>query len=261
MITCWSSGNTDQNMDEQILVDLAPIVSRHPWWRARSLLVVDLLRQLSILPPATVLEAGCGWGTNLTLLERTGYRVSGLDISRRCLELLDRPDRTLIEADLSVGLPKDVSAYRVVLALDVIEHIDDDRAAVGRLYQLTEPGGHVLVSVPALPDLYSEFDRIQGHRRRYTPETLDRAFSGSGFNVIEMVWWGHWLVKLLANSRDRDKGRAGETAMEIYRRHLSLPPWPMSRLLDLLFRIDHRRTLARCNTIGTSLIAFANRPH
>ena len=74
MITSWSTGTPEANMDDEILVVLRDIVARHPWWVARAAIVVALLEQLKILPPATVLEAGCGWGTNLEALEAAGYR-------------------------------------------------------------------------------------------------------------------------------------------------------------------------------------------
>ena len=120
-----------------------------------------------------ILDVGCGWGVTLEALEKSGYHVLGMDISRRTLESLDRPDRRLVEADLAN--PWQIAAASdAVLALDVIEHLDDDRAAVARLEMLVRPGGVLIVSVPALPDLFSEFDAIQGHRRRYLPETLAR---------------------------------------------------------------------------------------
>lgn len=97
MITSWSTGTPEANMDEEILVALRHIVARHPWWTARAALVVALLKQLRILPPATLLEAGCGWGINLEALETAGYRVTGLDVSRRMLDRLDRADRQLVK--------------------------------------------------------------------------------------------------------------------------------------------------------------------
>ena len=174
MIHRWSEGVADHNMAEDILVELGTLINRHPWWRARSRLTRELLRRLNVLPPARVFDAGCGWGTTLEALELAGYRATGADISRRALERLDRPGRKLVEVDLTKPLPVDeVGSYDVVLALDVIEHLDDDRAAVGRLGELARPGGYVVVSVPARPDLFSEFDVIQGHRRRYLPEALE----------------------------------------------------------------------------------------
>src|SRR5437870_1405673 len=101
MILTWSKGDADYNMDEAILVSLADIISRHPWWEARARIALQLLKRHNIHPPARILDAGCGWGSNLIALEEAGYQVVGLDISRQALERLDRPDRTLIECDLT----------------------------------------------------------------------------------------------------------------------------------------------------------------
>ena len=77
MITTWSEGIADANMDEAILVELAHIVRAHPWWRARARLTLTLLHRLGVRSPARVLDAGCGWGTTLEALDAaaTGLRV------------------------------------------------------------------------------------------------------------------------------------------------------------------------------------------
>lgn len=259
MIVCWSHGDADDNMDEGILVELASIIERHPWWQARGELLVALLKQFDIDSSAEMLEAGCGWGTNLTQLEKSGFAVTGLDISRQALERLDRHNRTLIEADLSKPLPEDVRQYDVVLALDVIEHIDDDRGVVQRLAQLVRPGGIVVLSVPALPELYSEFDRIQGHRRRYTPATLQQAIDSSGLTVERILWWGQWMTRILGHRKSATRGNPGDTNAEIYKKYLKLPPWPVSYLMKLMFALDRKRTLEGRNAIGTSLFAVMRR--
>ncbi len=261
MISVWSRGEPEKSMDEAILADLGDVVRRHPWWRARARLVGDLLRRLGILPPALVLDAGCGWGVTLDDLDRRGYAAHGLDVSPRALERLDRerPGRTLIEADLSRDWP-DLAAggpYDAVLALDVIEHLDDDRAALARLGRLVRPGGVVVVSVPALPELFSEFDAIQGHRRRYRPETLRSAFEGTGLDVASLFWWGGWMLPLLSRRSGRSRGRPGETPDAVYRRYLALPPWPGPWALRLAFALEHRRALDGALRRGTSLFAVA----
>ena len=88
-----------------------------------------------------------------------------------------------------------------MLALDVIEHLDDDRAAVGRLGDLARPDGYVVVSVPGRPDLFSESDAIQGHRRRYLPDTLESAFQVADLELEQIFWWGAWMVPLTAVAR------------------------------------------------------------
>jgi SAM-dependent methyltransferase len=265
LITTWSEGHADANMAEAILVDLADRVRGHPWWRARARLTLALLGRLGVRPPARVLDAGCGWGTTLEALERRGYRGAGMDISRRTLEQLDRPGRTLFVADLTRDWPDAADGggeggFDAVLALDVIEHLDDDRAALTRLGRLARPGGMVIVSVPALPELFTEFDTIQGHRRRYLPTTLRAAFDDSGLAVEELFWWGRWLVPMLRRQRGRSKGVAGESPAQTYRRYLALPPWPAPLALTLGFALEHGLALGGKLRTGTSLFAVARRP-
>src|SRR5271163_4595027 len=197
MITTWSAGDADLFMPESILTELSTLIRRHPWWQARTRLVLAILKQCAISPPARVLDAGCGWGVTLEALEERGFRACGLDVSRQALERLDRPGRRLIEADLT--RPFDAAgasdaAFDSVLALDVIEHLDDDAAALATLGRLVRPGGALIVSVPALPELFSEFDQVQGHRRRYLPEQLRAAIDQSGMAIEQLFWWGSWLV-------------------------------------------------------------------
>jgi SAM-dependent methyltransferase len=247
-------------MAEEILVELEGVVRRHPWWRARAALTLELLGQLGVKPPARVLDAGCGWGVTLEALERRGYPSVGIDISRRTLERLDRRGRLLIEADLTGSVVPDVELHDAVLALDVIEHIDDDRALLATLAALVRPGGIVIVSVPALPELFGEFDAIQGHRRRYMPGTLRAAFDGSGLVVERVFWWGEWLVPALRRRRARPRGRAGEPPSEVYRRYLRLPPWPLGWALRVAFALEQGAALAGRLRTGTSLFAVARRP-
>ncbi len=262
MIERWSSGDPTDHMDEAILTRLAPRIERHPWWKARARLTVALLDRLigRDRPDTRVLDAGCGWGVTLKALERAGYFAAGLDVSRKALERLDRPGRTLIEADLTKPFPSIQPLYDAVLALDVIEHLDDDRAAVESLSRLVRPGGVLILSVPALPDLFTEFDRVQGHRRRYLPETLRDAIPGGLLNVEQVFWWGSWLVDRLRRSRKRPRSRPGDSADAIYGRYLNLPPAPLRPLLDLAFHLEKRSALRGALKTGTSLFAVARRP-
>jgi len=262
LIARWSGGLADANMAEEILVDLRGLVDRHPWWRARARLTLDLLGRLGVGPPARVLDAGCGWGTTLGALEARGYRAVGADISRRALQAIDRPGRELAEFDLTAASPSapGVEPFDAVLALDVIEHLDDDRAAVARLGELARPGGVVVVSVPALPDLFTEFDAVQGHRRRYLPGTLRSAFAGTGLEVDRVFWWGSWLVPMLRRQRARPRSEAGESPAETYRHYLKLPPWPASLVLATAFALERRRALGGELRVGTSLFAVARKP-
>jgi 2-polyprenyl-3-methyl-5-hydroxy-6-metoxy-1,4-benzoquinol methylase len=255
MIVTWSKGS-DEWMPESLLVETLQKVQRHPWWRARARLALAVLRKHGIMPPARVWDVGCGWGVNLLALEAAGYAATGLDVSRQILELINTPNRQLIEADLTKDLFKD--SVDAVLVLDVIEHLDDDRDCLRRITELLKPGGLAVVSVPARPDLYSEFDRIQGHRRRYLPESLRAAFVGSGLIVSELFWWGAWMVPILRHSRRR-RGCAGADRSQTYAEYLRLPPWPAPLLMKFMFACEETRAMSGKTTTGTSLFAIAER--
>jgi hypothetical protein len=118
----------------------------------------------------------------------------------------------------------------------------------------------VIVSVPALPDLYGEFDAIQGHRRRYLSDTLRRAFADSGLVLERVFWWGRWLVPALRRQRTRPRSRDGESASRTYRRYLELPPWPLPWVAGLAFALEESLAIEGRLQIGTSLFAIARRP-
>jgi SAM-dependent methyltransferase len=258
MIETWSQGPADDNMPEAMLVETLARVRRHPWWLARARLALAVLQAQGVKPPATVYDIGCGWGVNLDTLETAGYQVAGLDISRQILEAIDRPGRRLVEADLNQPPPATRQLCTGAFLLDVIEHLDDDRGTIQRIAPLVEPGGTLIVSVPALPELFSEFDRIQGHRRRYVPETLRGAFAGSGFAVQKIFWWGGWMVPVLRRMRQKPNAKK-QAAPKTYADYLRLPPWPAPLLMQGLYAWDHRRALQGSLTNGTSLFAVARR--
>jgi SAM-dependent methyltransferase len=258
MITTWSQGPPDDFMPEDILVATLGQVRRHPWFAARAKLVREILRRHSVSPPASVIEVGCGWGVNLQLLEQSGYHVVGLDISRRILELIDQPQRRLIEADLSREAPTSAARHDALLALDVIEHLDDDNQAVCRFASLVRPGGLAVISVPALPELFSDFDRIQVHRRRYVPSSLRAAFANSSFDIREIFWWGRWMVPLLRRMRQRSRNSSRPDSRS-YSDYLRPPAWPICILMRCIFAWEQGRALNGRLHTGTSLFAVAMR--
>ena len=253
MIATWSKGLADACMPQAMLVDTLDKVRRHPWWLCRAELALAILRQHQLPPPASIIDVGCGWGVNLQSLERAGYQTTGIDISRQILELIDQPARHLAEADLYHLPASEFGRHDGLFALDVIEHLDDDRQALQNIAQLLRPGGLAVVSVPAQPELFSEFDEIQGHRRRYLPDTLRTAFNDTGLTVQKIFWWGAWMVPVLRRMRAR------KTSKQTYSDYLRLPPWPAPLLMQAAYAWEKNRALRGQLTTGTSLFAVATR--
>ena len=111
------------------------------------------------------------------------------EVEARVLDLAADPDTERGET----GEP-----VHAVLAINVLEHIEDDAEALRRMAALAEPGGRVVIWVPGYQQLYGEFDRAVGHVRRYTPATLRDAFERAGLEPVEIkpvnllggvAWW------------------------------------------------------------------------
>jgi SAM-dependent methyltransferase len=189
------------------LVELAP----HGWGDApdlygprheyRESLLLRRLRPL--LPAGHLLNAGCGAGTFTLRLLDAGYEVSSVDASpafvARVASLLDA--RGLYGAQLAEEA--DVEALRFadesfdgVVCGEVLEHLDDDAAAVREFARVLKPGGPVLISVPANPWRYDWTDHWAGHRRRYTAHALEARLAQAGFTDIEIVPYGFPLLGL-----------------------------------------------------------------
>ncbi|TCC53044.1 class I SAM-dependent methyltransferase [Kribbella capetownensis] len=134
----------------------------------------------------TVLEVGAGLGEFAT--QFTGLdRLVLTDADPDAVELLaerfaDRPEvearQLALGGELSVGKPVDS-----IVAINVLEHIEDDAAALKSLSRLVIPGGTIVLWVPGYQQLYGEFDRRVGHFRRYTPAALRDAFERAGLRV------------------------------------------------------------------------------
>ena len=120
-----------------------------------------------LLPPGgRRLEVAPGLRPRLPL-ENTQF----VDVSGPALEKLAQRGASVVGA-LITSLPFADASFDLVCALDIVEHVDDDAAALQELSRVARPGAVVLLSVPLHPELWNAFDDFVGHRRRYRPEVL-----------------------------------------------------------------------------------------
>lgn len=155
------------------------------WFVARRGLVLTLLgRRLAASPERerVILDVGCGTGATLEGLSRFG-RVVGMDSSRYALQCCRRRGRHDLVQARGEALPIADASADAITALDLLEHIPDDAAAVREFSRVLRPGGVLIVTVPACPFLWSEHDEALGHRRRYRRRELARALEQAGFEI------------------------------------------------------------------------------
>jgi glycosyltransferase involved in cell wall biosynthesis len=150
-----------------------------------------------------VYEAGCGIG-NFTELLLSKERLVCVDYDRFYVEMIGRRFGHLenvrtLEMDLSRPSPGvEREQLDTVISLNVVEHIENDGAALKHFYDILEPGGHAIVLVPAHPRLFTKCDEALGHYRRYTEEELRSKLTAAGFEVASirqfnrlgvLGWW------------------------------------------------------------------------
>jgi 2-polyprenyl-3-methyl-5-hydroxy-6-metoxy-1,4-benzoquinol methylase len=150
-----------------------------------------LFRKLSAdLTPATILDAGCGEGSLLKALLEThpNARGSGLEVSPQATALARQvvPGATFITGDITAV---DIEQrFDLVVSADVVEHIEDDRAAIQAMVDLTAPGGRVIIST--LQGTMRNFERQVGHVRNYAPDELQDKMRDAGLKIEKVVEWG-----------------------------------------------------------------------
>lgn len=142
-----------------------------------------------------LIEIGSGIGNLSALLLNSGLEIRLTDIRPAyCQRLAERftssTGLTGIEV-MDIADPAFASRhsarlgyYRTALALNVIEHIGDDRLALRNCRSLLRKGGRLIVLVPSYPSLYNRFDEVLGHCRRYTMSSLGEALRESGFKIV-----------------------------------------------------------------------------
>lgn len=143
------------------------------------------------LPRGTVLELGCGAGFVLRHYVASVDRVVAVDVNDELLARLGReyprakvdPRKVDLRGDWHEIA--DVQADAVI-ALDVLEHFQDDAAFVRKLKARLKPGGRAVVKVPAQSALYGPMDQASGHYRRYDDAPLRRLFEGEGFTTVSV---------------------------------------------------------------------------
>lgn len=140
----------------------------HWWFVGRRAVLRAVLSRVDMTASAHVLEAGCGTGGNLVLLENFG-QVSAFEPHETALQIArSRHPNVIIQAgELPHALPFEEGSFDLVAALDVLEHVADDHSSLRALVRQARPGGYIVVSVPTHPILFGSHDRRLHHVRRY----------------------------------------------------------------------------------------------
>ena len=229
---------------------------RHWWYRGRRRIVRAELDGLGLPPSQRVLDAGCGSGAMLDELGRYG-ETWGAEPNPMGVAAARRSGRPNVIRARVEELPFAAASFDLVTCLDVIEHTPDDGAALAELRRVTAPGGHLLVTVPAYPRLWSHHDVVNRHYRRYVRRTLLDVASSAGWTPLRDTHFNAFFLvpAALVRIAFRDQGERQR------RSELALTPRSLDPVLEFPLRFE-AALLRRGVRLGAglSLLAVFQRP-
>ncbi len=197
---------------------------------------------------ARVLEIGAGMGNLTRQLARRRERYVATDIDREHLRRLDKRLRHHVHLETAVcdlTRPEDFEPYRgaldTVICLNVVEHIEDDGAALRNIHTALAPGGRAVILVPEGQSIFGKLDEVLGHYRRYSREQLSERLRGAGFTVEAILDFNRvsrpaWFVsgRLLRRSKiSRLQLHVFDRLVWLWRRIDSAIPWKPTSIIAI----------------------------
>jgi SAM-dependent methyltransferase len=230
------------------------------WFVGKQFLVREQIRALlgNHGAEARILDIGAGTGIILKTLGEFG-RAVGMEMSPEAIQFLKKRNLTAVVcSNAEQGLPFRSESFSLVTCLDVLEHLDDDRALLLEMMRVCREGGHVLMTVPAFNRLWSPHDTVLHHRRRYTRTRLLGRLRGIEGQVLKASYYNFVLsLPILAVRKLRtlfsDKGKNQSDFV------IDLPEW-LNRSLSALYKLEILGLRILRYPYGVSLLVLLRKP-
>ena len=240
-------------MEPRVYQEMQQLENRHWWFLARRKIIATVISRLARGRRLNILDAGCGNGDNLAMLSQHG-QVSAMEKDAEALKRAqERGICQVYACDLPAIIPQQVSGnYDLLVMLDVLEHIDEDRESLEKLRMQLADEGLLLLTVPAFPFLWSRHDELHHHKRRYTRQHLLDVLTDSGFEIEFATYFNTLLFPLALMDRMVKKLTANDDVM-------ALPPDWLNTLLRKIFSLETAMVGKVYMPFGLSLIAVARK--
>jgi len=232
------------------------------WFAHRNKMIEQLLLRHNLV--GSFLEVGSGSGVVAAYLAARGIPVGAVEpIESGAIRAAERGVTVSFCGDLaSLALPD--NSVPTVGMFDVIEHIEEPSELLVEAHRILEPGGTIIVTVPAHQWLWSDFDEWNGHYRRYKKSMLADELEAAGFEVVDNSYFFLPLLIPAAISRLAVRKLQSARTKEQIEEDLATDLAPTNPLVDRMLRALHQPELAALGKFplptGTSILAMAKKP-
>lgn len=181
----------------------ARVEDHHWWFVGRRRIIATLVRAIGDGMGVRVADIGCGTGGNAAALQAYGHNVIGLDPSVMAIGLARErfPSVEFVNSDDPGVARAHLAGGGIAILADVLEHVQDDRGLLQRVIDVIPSGGHVLITVPADPALWSPHDVAFGHHRRYDIATLSALWTDAPVETRLLTHFNARLWPVIAGVR------------------------------------------------------------
>jgi SAM-dependent methyltransferase len=227
----------------------------HWWFVGRRLLFSDIIKSFNFSPNIEVLDIGTGTGSNLRLLHDLGFtRVTGVDQSPEAIRYCAEKGLGEVRSGDVCSLPFPEERFDLILATDVIEHVENDLSALQEICRVLKRDHPLLLTVPAFPLLWGLQDEVSHHKRRYRLHRLLQRMRAAGLLPQEYFYFNYilFLPILICRRVMRVLNVAVASENQIN------TDW-LNRALALLFRLDVRTAPRIRPPFGVSALVIATR--
>src|SRR5262249_3365544 len=213
------------------------------------------IARANIRQSSSVLDVGIGSGSNLRMLAEMGFsHVIGLDPNPDVIRICQDKGFTSVQEGSISDLPFSSESFDLVLATDVIEHVQDDATALKEICRVLRPGGYALITVPAFQSLWGLQDEVALHSRRYHLGTLVERVIGAKLAVVKSYYFNYLLFVPIWSARQIIRLARIPLQSE---NELNSPL--INRILTAIFRLDIATSPLLCPPFGVSALVLAKK--
>lgn len=179
-------------MRKDLYEDLYNLESKHWWHISKRRAVRQLIEKYNFEENPQILDIGCGTGKNMEELQNLGS-VSGLDSSNEALKYCKKRGLNKLILGTAEKTSLGSSLFDVITLLDVLEHTEDNET-LKEMNRILRKNGIIIITVPAFSWLWSNWDVILHHKRRYTKNSLKEVLEKNNFEIVKISYLYSFLV-------------------------------------------------------------------